>query len=146
MRIQTIIARDGSPKIIAAVFKLQPEPVGVDHLIYGAVGCWVDQESGRLVRGRTRDSLEDTAVIPGTQKSFIGFQLPDWPEVKALALRAAQAFPWARSIGWDIAMSDRGPVLIEGNEEWSPSLIQLPAPQGLMTGEFEELYHSLARS
>jgi hypothetical protein len=145
VRIQTIIARDGSPRIIAAVFKLQPEPVGVDHLIYGAVGCWVDQESGRLVRGRTRDSLEDTNVIPGTQKSFIGFQLPDWPEVKALALRAAQAFPWARSIGWDIAMSDRGPVLIEGNEEWSPSLIQLPAPQGLMTGEFEELYHSLGR-
>jgi hypothetical protein len=143
VRLQTIIAVDGKPKIIAAVFKLQPEPVGVDHLIYGAVGCWVDLESGALLGGRTRDSLEDSELIPGTEKSFIGFQLPDWEKAKELALRAAEAFPWARSIGWDVAMSERGPVLIEGNEEWSPSLIQMPAPHGLMTGEFAELYRSL---
>lgn len=143
VRVQTIMALDGTPRIIAAVFKLQPKPVGVDHLIYGAVGCWVDLDSGVLGTGRTRDSLEDITVIPGTITSFRGFQLPNWPEVKDLALRAARAFPWARSIGWDIAISDRGPVLIEGNEEWSPSLIQMPAPHGLMTGEFEELYRSL---
>jgi hypothetical protein len=145
VRFQTIIATDGNPKIIAAVFKLQPDPVGVDHLIYGAVGCWVDLESGTLVGGRTRDSLEDATLIPGTKTSFIGFQLPDWQKAKELALRAADAFPWARSIGWDVAMSEKGPVLIEGNEEWSPSLIQMPAPHGLMTGEFAELYRSLGR-
>jgi Sugar-transfer associated ATP-grasp len=146
VRIQTIIAVDGSPKIIAAVFKLQPKPVGVDHLIYGAVGCWVDLDSGVLTGGRTRDGLEDSTTIPGTGTSFIGFQLPEWPRAKELALRAAAAFPWARSIGWDIGISDRGPVLIEGNEEWSPSLIQMPAPHGLMTGEFEKLYRSLGKS
>jgi putative polysaccharide biosynthesis protein len=117
----------------------------VDHLIYGAVGCWVDLDTGVLAGGRTRDSLEDATLIPGTRTSFIGFRLPDWPQVKDLALRAAQAFPWARSIGWDIAISDRGPLLIEGNEEWSPSLIQLPAPHGLMRGEFEQLYRSVSR-
>jgi hypothetical protein len=143
VRVQTIIALDGQPRIIAAVFKLQPGPVGVDHLIYGAVGCWVDLDTGKLVAGRTRDSLEDATMIPRTQTSFIGLQLPDWKEAKELALRAAEAFPWARSIGWDIALSDTGPMLIEGNEEWSPSLIQMPAPQGLMTGDFEALYRSL---
>jgi hypothetical protein len=143
VRFQTIIAVDGTAKIIAAVFKLQPKPVGVDHLIYGAVGCWVDLTSGALVTGRTRDGLEDTTLIPDTDRSFIGFQLPDWDEAKDLALRAAAAFPWARSIGWDVAMSANGPVLIEGNEEWSPSLIQMPAPRGLMTGDFAELYAAL---
>jgi hypothetical protein len=142
-RMQTIIGVDGTARIVAAVFKLQPKPIGVDQLIYGAVGCWVDLETGVLVRGRTRESLQDTTVIPGTATPFVGFQLPDWPEMKALALRAAEAFPWARSIGWDIAPSEQGPVLIEGNEEWSPSLIQIPAPYGLMTGEFERVYRSL---
>jgi hypothetical protein len=33
-------------------------------------------------------------------------------------------------------------VLIEGNADWSPSLIQMPAPYGLMTGDFEQLYRS----
>jgi hypothetical protein len=143
VRFQTIIAIDGTARIIAAVFKLQPKPVGVDHLIYGAVGCWVDLDSGTLVTGRTRDGLDDTTLIPGTQKSFIGFQLPNWKAAKDLALRAAAAFPWARSIGWDVALSGKGPVLIEGNEEWSPSLIQMPAPHGLMTGDFAELYRAL---
>ena len=143
VRFQTITAVDGTAKIIAAVFKLQPKPVGVDHLIYGAVGCWVDLTSGALITGRTRDGLDDTTLIPGTERSFIGFQLPDWDKAKDLALRAAAAFPWARSIGWDVAMSGNGPVLIEGNEEWSPSLIQMPAPHGLMTGDFAELYDAL---
>jgi hypothetical protein len=145
VRFQTIIALDGKPRIIAAVFKLQPDPVGVDHLIYGAVGCWVDLDTGRVLSGRTRDSLEDATMIPHTQTSFIGFQLPDWEVAKELALRAAEAFPWARSIGWDVGLSESGPVLIEGNEEWSPSLIQMPAPRGLMTGDFEALYRSLGR-
>jgi hypothetical protein len=143
VRVQTIIDREAKPRIIAAVFKLQPGTAGVDQLIHGAVGCWVDLATGKLGRGRTRQSREDTSVIPGTDTSFVGFKLPDWDAVQDVALRAAAAFPWARAIGWDIGVSDRGPVLIEGNERWSPSLIQMPAPSGLRTGEFRALCDSL---
>jgi hypothetical protein len=145
VRVQTIIARDGHPQIIAAVFKLQPGSVGVDQLIHGAVGCWVDLESGRLGRGRTRTDRVDASVIPGTDRAFAGFELPHWSGVKELALGAAAAFPWARAIGWDVAVTASGPVLIEGNERWSPSLIQMPAPQGLMRGELQALCKSLGR-
>jgi hypothetical protein len=103
----------------------------------------VDLETGRLGRGRTRKSREDTSVIPGTDTSFLGFELPDWELLQDVALRAAAAFPWARAIGWDIGVSDRGPVLIEGDERWSPSLIQMPAPHGLRTGELKALCDSL---
>jgi hypothetical protein len=143
VRVQTLIARNGKPEIIAAVFKLQPGVSGVDQLVHGAVGCWVDLDTGRLGRGRSRSTWEDVTVIPGTDTPFSGFQLPDWTAIKDVALRAAGAFPWARSIGWDVGVSDRGPVLIEGNERWSPSLIQMPAPAGLLTGELAEVCHSL---
>jgi hypothetical protein len=83
-------------------------------------------------------------VIPGTGRRFTGFQLPHWAEVRQLALRAAAAFPWTRTIGWDIAISDRGPVLLEGNDRWDPALIQLPASGGLMTGDFKALCQSVA--
>jgi hypothetical protein len=146
VRVQTIIARDGTPRIIAAVFKLQPGTVGVDQLIHGAVGCWVDLESGALGRGRTRSSRASTSVIPGTDRPFVGFQLPDWSDTKDLALKAAAAFPWARAIGWDIGLSDRGPILIEGNERWSPSLIQMPSDRGLLTGEFKALCDDLKKN
>jgi hypothetical protein len=144
VRVVTFIRLDGTPDILGAVYKLQPEPVGVDHLSYGAVGSWVDLESGRLGPGRSRHVLGYTSVIPGTDRTFVGFQLPHWEEVKQLARRAAAIFPEARSIGWDIAISDRGPILIEGNVDWSTSLLQIPAPHGLMTGEFRRLCNTLA--
>ncbi len=143
VRVQTIVTLEGEPKIIAAVFKLQANPVGVDHLIHNAVGAWVDLDSGALGRGRTRGDLDYVSALPGAETSFVGFQLPYWPELKDLALRAAAAFPWVRSVGWDIAISERGPVLVEGNERWAISLVQMPAPHGLMTGEFKELYEAL---
>lgn len=145
VRVLTIVTLEGEPKIVAAVFKLQPDPVGVDHLMHGGVGAWVDPDSGVLGRGRVRDHLADVSTIPGTNISFLGFQLPYWPEVRDLAYRAAAAFPWARAIGWDIAISEQGPVLVEGNERWATSLVQMPAPHGLMTGEFKTLYETLRR-
>lgn len=29
------------------------------------------------------------------------------------------------SIGWDVAITDQGPVLIEGNDNWEISIIQI---------------------
>jgi hypothetical protein len=144
-RVQTIVTLDGRPKIVAAVFKVQPDPVGVDQLMYGAVGAWIHLESGVLGRGRTRRDLSYISLVPGTNTPFVGFQLPYWSEAKDLAFRAAAAFPWVRSVGWDIAFSEQGPVLVEGNERWSTSLIQMPASHGLMTGEFKALYEALCR-
>jgi Sugar-transfer associated ATP-grasp len=143
VRVQTLIRRDGRPVVLAAVFKLQAGTAGVDHLMHGGVGCWVDPESGALGRGRTRGHDRDITTIPGTERSFVGYTLPDWPAVRDLALRAADAFPWARSIGWDIGVGERGPVLIEGNERWSPSLIQMPAPAGLLSGELRAVRDEL---
>ena len=143
VRVQTIVTLEGEPKIIAAVFKLQANPVGVDHLIHNAVGAWVDPDTGALGRGRTRGDLDYVSELPGTGTPFVGLRLPFWPEVKDLALRAAAAFPWVRCVGWDIAISEGGPVLVEGNERWAISLVQMPAPHGLMTGEFKELYEAL---
>jgi hypothetical protein len=145
VRVVTVVALDGSPKIVGSVYKLQPKPVGVDHLSYGGLGCWVDPDTGALNPGRTRTSYEYISVIPGTDRSFVGFRLPCWNQVKEVALQAAAAFPWARAIGWDIGISDRGAVLIEGNERWSPSLVQLPAPGGLMDGELKAVYDALRR-
>jgi hypothetical protein len=144
VRVQTLIGRDGLPRILAAVFKLQPGKSGVDHLIYGAVGCWVDRDTGKLGRGRSRLHDEDVTTVPETDRSFLGFQLPLWEETRAVALEAAAAFPWARCIGWDIGLSDRGPVIVEGNERWSPSLIQMPAPEGLFTGELKAVVDELS--
>jgi hypothetical protein len=140
-RVLTVIRRDGSPDIVGSVFKLQADASGVDHLRFGAIASWIDAE-GTLGPGRTKTSLEWLQALPNGRK-FVGFRLPHWERVKQLAIDAASTFPWARAIGWDIGICEDGPRLVEGNERWSPSLVQLPAPHGIMDGEFKAVYDEL---
>ncbi|MHB2015795.1 MAG: sugar-transfer associated ATP-grasp domain-containing protein [Candidatus Xenobia bacterium] len=144
-RVVTTVSLEGEASILGAVFKLQPRSVGVDHLAYGAIGAWIDLETGRLGPGRTRLNRAWVSCLPGTGLCFTGFQLPCWQQVKELALRAAAAQPQAHSIGWDIAISPQGPVLIEGNPNWSAELIQMAAPYGLMQGQFRRMCQTLTR-
>ena len=127
--------------------KLQPEPSGVDHMIHGATVAEVDLRTGALGPGRRKqDPAIAHHVLPGREWRFVGYRVPYWAEARALALQAAAAFPWARVIGWDVAVSDAGPVLIEGNHNWSAELSQVPASRGVYHGEFKALVDALRRN
>lgn len=45
-------------------------------------------------------------------------EMADWEAMRALSLQLASTFPGARCLGWDIALSDTGPVVLEGNTHW----------------------------
>ena len=71
---------------------------------------------------------------PLTGFPYRGFQIPQFEEVKALVVAAHETLPESRYIGWDVAISDKGPVLVEGNENPAADLFQqfrqLPGPEG----------------
>ena len=48
---------------------------------------------------------------------FQGFQIPFFEDVRRIALEAAHWIPKAL-VGWDIAVSETGPALIEGNTRY----------------------------
>ena len=45
--------------------------------------------------------------------------MPDWDAAVRYAKLAHRACPNFVFIGWDVAFTDQGPMLIEGNENWS---------------------------
>ena len=51
---------------------------------------------------------------PDTNLPFVGIQLPMIDQVKELVVRAALKYPGTRYVGWDVAITPEGPVLIEG--------------------------------
>jgi hypothetical protein len=61
----------------------------------------------------------------------VGFQVPFWPELIDMAKKAALHVPENRSIGWDIAVTENGPELIEGNHDWCKLVWQLPVKKGM---------------
>ena len=61
---------------------------------------------------------------PITKVRFQGYVIPYFEEVKRLVLRAHALIPSVNSIGWDIAITPQGPVMLEGNDNWEISLHQ----------------------
>ena len=75
----------------------------------------VDDATGVVTTIAFDDHYNFYETTPGTNVPIKGFQLPDWDKVLELCRRAAARIPEMRFIGWDVAFTPDGPVLVEGN-------------------------------
>ena len=57
---------------------------------------------------------------PETGRSFKEFKLPFWEDVISLSKEAALKFLPLRTLGWDIAITEKGPTLLETNTSYYP--------------------------
>ncbi len=78
----------------------------------------IDLASGRLGRMCNDKDLwpgcwSDRHPVTGAQVA--GRPLPDWPQIRALAEHAQRVFADRMLVGWDIALTPAGPVILEGN-------------------------------
>ncbi|MFN7493598.1 MAG: sugar-transfer associated ATP-grasp domain-containing protein [Cyclobacteriaceae bacterium] len=105
----------------------------VDNLAAGNVAAPIDIKSG-IVTGPAiySDITKDTVTQhPITKLSIVHFEIPFWQSVLTLVESAALQLSDCRSIGWDVAITINGPVLVEGNHNWCKLLWQLPVNKGL---------------
>ena len=71
----------------------------------------------------------------------MGRPVPRWHDVLNLSVRAAKAFGEMRTVGWDIGITDEGPMVIEGNRTYDADLLQITLQRGLRS-EIAELFDS----
>lgn len=92
----------------------------IDNASAGGVFGVVNIETGRIYAACDRwgNSFD---VHPDTGKHLIDFEVPMWEDVKVLVKKAAQVLPEVHYVGWDVAVTNKGCVLIEGNDKgrWS---------------------------
>jgi hypothetical protein len=61
-----------------------------------------------------------------------------WDAVLALAISAHRVFSQFPSVGWDVAITSDGPVLMEGNYDWGVNLVQQPGERPLGATAYPE--------
>jgi hypothetical protein len=105
----------------------------VDNMAAGNLAAPIDIESGIVIGPGVYSDItkEDRPIHPITGKPITGFVVPYWNMVVDLAKNAALYTPENKSVGWDIAITENGPELIEGNHNWCKLLWQLPVKKGL---------------
>lgn len=126
-------ARDTRPVLVRAVFKIARSGSEVDNLHAGGLASAVDPSSGMLGLARgVGPSDGGHTHHPDTGAEISGTVLPCFQEAVSLA-RLAHArlngLPW--SVGWDIAITPGGPLLLEGNTLWGADLAQAAGPEPL---------------
>lgn len=105
----------------------------VDNLAAGNLAAPIDEKTGVVYGPGVYSDITkpEEHTHPVTGLSIQGFQVPFWKESIDLVKQAATKHPQNRSIGWDVAITEHGPGLIEGNHDWCKLLWQLPVQKGL---------------
>ena len=149
VRITTIVNPDGAPETANAVLRFPSDPKAqVDNMKAGGILSSVDIDSGRLNLACKGYGGGDYETHPVTGAAITGRILPDWEDAKALAERAHRdAFSDYALIGWDVALSPDGPILIEGNAKPGVLMPQRSGRRGLGSTRYGELLaYQLAKS
>lgn len=117
IRVISCLDAKGAPAVTHGMLRIlsKLEPGWPSAAEYGAPVDLATGDLGWLSSDKREDALDFFEFHPVTGARIAGAMLPEWPEVKALALRAHNVFNDRFVIGWDIAVTPSGPVLIEGN-------------------------------
>jgi hypothetical protein len=136
VRVLTCLNEAGEPEVVGAALRMA---IGgnhvVDNLHAGGIAAAVDIESGRL--GSASNLGADCGLgwierHPDSKAPVTGVALPMWDEVQSLAIRAHKAFADRVLVGWDIAITPDGPVVVEANGAPDLDIMQRFVRHGLM--------------
>lgn len=116
IRIITIVGKHShTPRIFAHFLRLGVNTI-MDNRATGGIAVLID-ESG-VLRGKGFGHHFVCDRHPTTGALLDGYALPFWPEVQELVIKAHNALKDIPSIGWDVAITPDGPILLEGNDNW----------------------------
>lgn len=115
---------------------------GVDNMAFGNLVAPIALDSGVVGTATTVEPGDWYDVHPVNGQAITGRHLPHWESVKSCVTRAAASLPNVAILGWDVALTDDGVILVEANAHWGHELLQIPHRSGLVQGPFRRLLES----
>jgi hypothetical protein len=131
-RVMTFIGPEGTPELLGLTFKMPRRDSDVDNFDAGGIASSVDAATGRLGVALSGDTGEAPLVRhPDTLAPIEGSCLTTHRAVIDFALDAHRDLdvPW--SVGWDVAITPDGPVMLEGNPMWDIDFFHIQHGIGL---------------
>ncbi len=97
----------------------------IDNATGGGIFALVDPTTG-IVCTEAKDEKGNTFLShPNTGVVYPGFQLPDWDNAVKLVNELAYVVPDNHYVGWDLAHTKNGWVMVEGNPRGQLIMMQL---------------------
>ena len=133
VRVLTCLDGESRPVVTHAfvriLSKLEPNWHRKDE--YGVPIDLVSGRLGAMSSDRLASCAQRFSHHPVTGHAVEGRVMESWQVIQALAQDAHRAFPHRIVVGWDIAMTDEGAVLLEGNVNLDIMFAQRVHRQGI---------------
>ena len=123
IRCITVHTRHGV-EVAYTFMKIGQKGAFVDNGGAGGILVGIDKATGTLCTDGFDEFNTRYVTHPDTGITFKGYPLPDWESMLAMCVEMAEQIPTVQYIGWDLALTGKGWVVIEGN-----SMSQLIGPQ-----------------
>ena len=124
-RIITLLAAEGEIEILGAVLRIGTGRGEVDNTTGGGVAAPIDLNSGTCSAALSESTIRRIARHPDSDRPIEGFVVPGWERMKEAAVEAHRRLPFARSLGWDVAFGENGPLILEVNGTWYQNHLQM---------------------
>ena len=133
LRVVTFIKKNGTSEIMpGAILRLGRKGNIADNFHHRGIAAYVDLETG-IICSKGIDKEGNRYVLhPDTKIPIVGFKIPQWEQIKEVALKASSVCPTVRCVGWDITVTEEGRiVIIEGNDKADPDIAQMSSGEGV---------------
>jgi len=141
VRIVTLVV-DGKANFMYAILRMGKDGSKVDNICSGGLYARLSND-GEIVNPCYCDkTCEYYTVHPTTGIKLIGFKVPKFKQAVDFCLKAAELEPRLGYVGWDVSITDKGPVFVEGNNTPGSDMPQNHIVSGKATGmlpDFEKV-------
>lgn len=118
-------------EIIGCVLRIGAGGSEVDNASSGGMYAEVNIDNGIIMTSARNYLGQEYFQHPDTKVSIIGFSIPMWEQCKEIIEKAGSLTDGVPLVGWDVAVTPDGPVLVEVNERPDMFLLQHPRGRGM---------------
>lgn len=119
------VLRDNKVYIVAAYLRIGNGSF-VDNFNSGGMVVPINVKTGTIEYNALDKAHNLYEYHPITNTKIIGFKIPMWEDAIKTVKKAGKVIPEVRLVGWDIGISDKGPVIVEANDFPGHDIYQLP--------------------
>ncbi len=120
------LAHEDKATILAAYLRIGNGGRHVDNFNSGGMVAPIDVKTGAIKFPALDKPGNLYEIHPQTGTKIVGFEIPSWNDILKFSKDLALVCNEVGMVGWDIGLTPKGPVIVEGNEYPGHDIYQLP--------------------
>lgn len=143
--VNTIRVMTVSGEIMGAIVRVGAQGMVVDNVSSGGCYAPIDIKSGVVVSTGVDFNDQGDIIYTYDHAVLPGFQIPVWNEVCNLVKDACKVIPEVPIVGWDVAITANGPLLIEGNRTPNISVMEMVNIDGVASRFTQQILQTTSK-